>query len=64
MDLVGLLLKGLLGQKEGWLRRALEAEIWQLLSLALMRELGSQLVWGTFRSDVAEGPVMVHEPYA
>ena len=44
-DLVKMLLKGLLGQKEGWQRREAEAGIWQSLSFSLMREIAKQLVW-------------------
>ena len=43
--LVGTLLKSLVGQKEGWQRREVEATVWQQLGFAAMREVGKQLVW-------------------
>jgi len=59
LDLVGTLLKGALGQREGWLRRGLEAEIWQGLSMALVRELGRQLAWGTFQVGLWSAPACI-----
>ena len=41
--LMGTLLRMLLAQREPWERRSTEADAWQGLSLALVRELGAQL---------------------
>ena len=65
-DLVALFLKGLLGQREGWQRRPLEATVWQDLSFTVMREIGRQLVWSVQglegADDMDEYPT--HQPYA
>ena len=42
-DFLTILLKGLLGQREGWQRRGLEATIWQEVSFTIMIEIGRQL---------------------
>ncbi len=60
----GCLLKGILGAKEGWVRRREEAEIWQLLSMCLMRDIGRQLAWATQATGGEEEVDQVHMPYA
>lgn len=44
-ETVQTLLPGLLGQKEGWQRRSLEASVWQDISFSLMKAIGKQLAW-------------------
>jgi hypothetical protein len=63
-DLVQNLLKGVLGQKEGWQRRGEEALVWQTLSMSLAREIARQLVWGAFAAEGGEGAPWLHVPYA
>ena len=65
--LMSCLLRMLLAQQESWERRGAEAEVWQGLSITLMREVGAQLRAVRFRAcpdDTGEGDtVMSHIPY-
>ena len=61
-----VLLKMLLAQRKGWERRGAEANAWQGLSLAIMREVGSQLRAVRFLSSFEGGddaPPTTHSPY-
>ena len=58
-----LLLKGLLGQREGWQRRALEASVWQEIGYTLAREVARQLVWSVFAAGEPEHAPATHQPY-
>jgi len=69
--LMGTLLRMLLAQREPWERRSAEADAWQGLSLALVREIGAQLraarflVPGDVGMDGEEGaPSGAHVPYS
>ena len=60
------LLKMLLAQRESWERRGAEADAWQGLSLAVMREVGAQLRAVRFLSSfegVEDAPPTTHSPY-
>ena len=61
--LVGTLLKALLGQKEGWQSREVEATVWQQLGFAAMREVGKQLVWSVHTAAEPVYAPMTHQPY-
>ena len=67
-EFLNILLKGLLGQREGWQRRGLEATIRQEVSFTIMKEIGRQLVWSTMGEEGGEDEVMdeaaAHSPYA
>ena len=61
---MGILLKAILGQREGWQRRSMEASVWQDLSVALARELGRQLSWHVHAGEgPAETSMTSHAPY-
>jgi hypothetical protein len=65
-SLMSTLLKALLGQREGWLQRQTEAEVWQGLSLTLAKEISKQLVWSFYTNlsndtDLSAG---CHLPYS
>ena len=61
---MGALLKAILGQREGWQRRHMEASVWQELSVALARELGRQLAWHVHAGEgPAEVAMVSHAPY-
>ena len=60
--LVQTLLKSLLGQREGWQRRKLEANVWQDISFGVMRSVGRQLVWST-RGSLDDAETWSHQPY-
>ena len=68
LDCVGRLLKGVVGQKEGWQRRGVEAEVWQALLMGVMREVGRQLTLGVGAEEEEEEAGSVegesHQPYA
>ena len=66
-DFLTILLKGLLGQREGWQRRGLEATIWQEVYFTIMKEIGRQLVWsvlGEEGEEEAPDASTTHSPYA
>ena len=44
------IIESLVGQKEGWQRRGLEASVWQDISFGLMKEVSKQLVWSVHGS--------------
>ena len=58
-------IKAQAGQVEGWQRRAQEASIWQQISLALMKEIGKQLVWIHYSANEPSlnEPRVSHDPY-
>ena len=55
-------LKALVGQKEGWQRRQLEANVWQDLSMGVMQAIGRQLVWSVHGSW-EDLQTTSHQPY-
>ena len=58
------LTKSLLGQRDGWQRRGMEATLWQELGIAWAREVGRQLAWHSHVQSGLDGaPVVVHDPY-
>jgi hypothetical protein len=65
-SLMSSLMKMLLAQREGWERRGAEADAWQGLSIAVMREVGAQLRAARFLSSYEGGedalPIS-HSPY-
>ena len=61
---MGVLVKAIVGQREGWQRRQVEASVWQDLSMALARELGRQLAWHVHaREGPTEVAMVSHAPY-
>ena len=68
--LMATLLRFFLAQKEGWERRAVEADAWQGLSIALMREVAAQLrasrylLYPDEDAGPEDGPPFSHTPYA
>ena len=68
--LMATILRFSLAQREGWERRGVEADAWQGLSLALMREVGAQLRASRYLLHPEEnpgpddGPLFSHNPYA
>ena len=64
--LMSSLLKMLLAQREGWERRGAEADAWQGLSVAVMREVGAQLRAARFLTSQDSGEDALptsHTPY-
>lgn len=63
--LMSSLLKMLLAQREGWERRGMEADAWQGLSVAVMREVAAQLRAARFLStqEGGEDSPTSHTPY-
>ena len=60
------LLKMLLAQRETWERRGAETDVWQGLSISLMRDIGAQLRTARFLSFHDQGgddTCVTHDPY-
>jgi hypothetical protein len=62
LALVQTFIKALVGQKEGWQRRRLEATVWQELSITLAKSVARQLVWSVHGLEEDILPSQ-HQPY-